>query len=486
MNTKALRQKILNLAIHGKLVPQDPNDEPASVLLERIRAEKERLIKEGKIKRPKKTKATSDKPHYPYELPEGWAWCKLSDCCHIAGRIGFRGYTKDDLVGFQKGAITLSPSNIIDGEMDYNKCTYISWDKYEESPEIEVLEGDILLVKTGSSFGKCALVDKLPWKSTINPQFVILKYISINEQYLTWVLQSSYARNNYNDFVLGTAIPTFTQVVLGNMPIPLPPISEQLKIVKKLKHLFLSINSLEDNKKSLCTLIKESKSKVLDLAIHGKLVPQNPADESASELLKRINPKAEITCDNGHYQKLPEGWCITPISEMCENINGLWKGKKEPFVKVGVIRNANFTKDFKLDYSKIEYIDVEERAFKKRHLLNGDLIVEKSGGSDNNPVGRAILYEGKDAIFSFSNFTMVLRILYKDVLSYKYLYYYIMDKYQKGEMRLMQTQTTGLHNLILDKYLDIPLCLPPYQEQQRIINKIEEIFGILNLITENL
>ena len=357
---------------------------------------------------------------------------------------------------------------------------------YEESPEIEVLEGDILLVKTGSSFGKCALVDKLPWKSTINPQFVILKYISINEQYLTWVLQSSYARNNYNDFVLGTAIPTFTQVVLGNMPIPLPPISEQLKIVNKLKHLFLSINSLENNKKSLCTLIKESKSKVLDLAIHGKLVPQDPTDEPAAELLKRINPKAEITSDNGHYQKLPEGWVITSISEMCENINGLWKGKKEPFVKVGVIRNANFTKDFKLDYSKIEYIDVEERAFKKRHLLNGDLIVEKSGGSDNNPVGRAILYEGKDAIFSFSNFTMVLRIHYKDVLSYKYLYYYIMSKYQKGEMRLMQTQTTGLHNLILDKYLDIPLCLPPYQEQQRIINKIEETFGVLDLIMENL
>ena len=79
MNTKALRQKILDLAIHGKLVPQDPNDEPASVLLERIRAEKERLIKEGKIKRPKKAKATSDKPHYPYELPKGWAWCKLED-----------------------------------------------------------------------------------------------------------------------------------------------------------------------------------------------------------------------------------------------------------------------------------------------------------------------------------------------------------------------------------------------------------------------
>lgn len=84
MNTKALRQKILDLAIHGKLVPQDPNDEPASVLLERIRAEKERLIKEGKIKRPKKAKATSDKPHYPYELPKGWVWCKLEDIAYVA------------------------------------------------------------------------------------------------------------------------------------------------------------------------------------------------------------------------------------------------------------------------------------------------------------------------------------------------------------------------------------------------------------------
>ena len=289
-----------------------------------------------------------------------------------------------------------------------------------------------------------------------------------------------------DDYITGSAQPKLSQDNLNKIPIALPPLQEQKRLVKELNHWFSLVDCIEYQKDNLQNTINQTKSKILDLAIHGKLVPQDPTDEPASELLKRINPKAEITCDNGHYQKLPEGWCSTSISEMCENINGLWKGKKEPFVKVGVIRNANFTKDFKLDYSKIEYIDVEERAFKKRHLLNGDLIVEKSGGSDNNPVGRAILYEGKDAIFSFSNYTMVLRIHYKEVLSYKYLYYYIMSKYQKGEMRLMQTQTTGLHNLILDKYLDIPLCLPPYQEQQRIINKIEETFGVLDLIMENL
>ena len=138
----------------------------------------------------------------------------------------------------------------------------------------------------------------------------------------------------------------------------------------------------------------------------------------------------------------------------------MWKGKKEPFVNVGVIRNANFTKDFKLDYSNIEYIDVEQRTFAKRHLENGDLIVEKSGGSDNNPVGRTILY--------------------------KYLYYCILAKYQTGAMRLMQTQTTGLHNLILNKFLLMSICLPPLYEQRRIIDQIETFFTTLNLIMESL
>ena len=246
------------------------------------------------------------------------------------------------------------------------------------------------------------------------------------------------------------------------------------------------LNLVEDEGNNLHVTIKQAKSKILNLAIHGKLVPQDSTDEPASELLKRINPKAESTCDNPHYRNLPEGWAVTTIKDMCENINGLWKGKKKPFVNVGVIRNANFTKDFKLDYSKIEYIDVEQRAFNQRHLKNGDLIVEKSGGSDNNPVGRAILYEGKDAVFSFSNFTMALRIKEKKILTSRYLYYFLLAEYQKGSMRLMQTQTTGLHNLILDKYLSMPILLPPFPEQLRVTTKIEELFDIMDAIKANL
>ena len=419
-------------------------------------------------------------------MPEGWAWCKLDDLAFY--KKGPFGSSLTKAMFVSKGDDTYKvyeQKNAIQKD-----CTlgtyYISKEKYESLSGFAIQPFDII-VSCAGTIGETYVLPRNIQKGIINQALMLIRlyYRDIEQFYLLYFdfILKEEAKNSSK----GTAIkniPPFD--VLKNFYIPIPPLKEQIRILDEINKWMSFVELIETGTANLQSVIKQTKSKVLDLAIHGKLVPQDPTDEPASELLKRINPKAEITSDNGHYQKLPEGWVITSISEMCENINGLWKGKKEPFVKVGVIRNANFTKDFKLDYSKIEYIDVEERAFKKRHLLNGDLIVEKSGGSDNNPVGRAILYEGKDAIFSFSNFTMVLRIHYKDVLSYKYLYYYIMSKYQKGEMRLMQTQTTGLHNLILDKYLDIPLCLPPYQEQQRIINKIEETFGVLDLIQKNL
>ena len=440
----------------------------------------------------KKQGDPTDKPHYenvPFEVPEGWCWASLNSACTIFGRIGFRGYTKDDLVD-STGAITLSPSNIVDGVMNYEKCTYISWEKYEESPEIQVQNEDILLVKTGSSYGKCAYVESLPKEATINPQFVVLRFIGCNPRFLTYCLQSNYARKQYEEFVLGTAIPTFTQVALGAMAIPMPPIEEQERIVAEVEKLLSFVDSLDENTNELGNAITVAKSKILDLAIHGKLVPQDASDEPASELLKRINPKAIASCDNPHYEQVgldtPSNWLITSLSDICDNINGLWTGKKPPFVRVGVIRNANFTKDFRLDYSKIEYIEVEEKSFEKRHLLNGDIIVEKSGGSDKNPVGRAILYEGVDKQFSYSNFTMVLRIRNHSCVYSKYLYYYLMAVYLRGDMRKFQTQTTGLHNLILDSYLSMPIYLPPFEEQKRISNKIDELFKSLEAIANTL
>ena len=482
MNTKALRQKILDLAIHGKLVPQDPNDEPASVLLERIKAEKERLIKEGKIKRAKRSKVACDKPHYenemPFEVPSSWEWTTIGDIAE--SNIG----------------LTYKPTDICDNGIPVYRSNNIQNRRIDKTELVRVdtrildkqflAVGDLLICARNGSrrlVGKCALIEELAEPTSFGAFMAVCR--SVYNPWISLLLNTNYF-DRYLDDSNSATINQVTQTMLLSFQLPFPPKNEQERIIKEVQKWSKLIDDVESGNERLQALITASKSKIIDLAILGKLVPQDPTDEPAIELLKRINPKAEIACDNAHYRNLPKGWAVTTIKDMCENINGLWKGKKEPFVNVGVIRNTNFTKDFKLDYSKIEYIDVEQRAFNQRHLNNGDLIIEKSGGSDSNPVGRAILYEGKDAVFSFSNFTMALRIKEKEILTSRYLYYFLLAEYQKGSMRLMQTQTTGLHNLILDKYLSMPILLPPFSEQLRITAKIEELLGIMDAIKANL
>ena len=471
MDTKKLRQKILDLAIHGKLVPQDPNDEPASVLLERINAEKERLIKEGKIKRSKKSAKTSDTPHYgnmPFEVPDNWVWCKLKDCCHIVGRIGFRGYTKDDLVPEKQGAITLSPSNIVENIMNYDKCTYISWAKFEESPEIKVIDGDILLVKTGSSFGKCALVSNLPQKATINPQFVVLKYIQIEKQYLTWVLQSDYARICYENFVLGTAIPTFTQAVLGDMLIPLPSINEQQRIIAEIKHWFALIDKIEQSQSDLQTIIKHTKSKFLDLAIHGKLVPQDPNDEPASELLKRINPEAEITCDNGHY---PVGWIDVILGDIFYHNTGKALNSSN---KEGVLRNYLTTSNVywnQFDLSLVKQMPFRDNELEKCTVQKGDLLVCEGGD-----IGRSAIWNF-DYNICIQNH--IHRLRPKGDLNV--LFYYYVLRFLKEHNRI-GGKGIGLLGLSSNELHKIGMPLPPRKEQDRIVLKIEELFSVFDNI----
>lgn len=255
---KQTRQKILDLAIHGKLVPQDENDEPASVLLEKILQEKAQSDNKKHSKKNKTTTpATSDNRPYkkndsvsaedaPFDIPNSWEWIKIKDICETFGRIGFRGYTKKDLVEKGQGAISLSPSNIIDMGLNFDKCTYISWFKYEESPEIMLNIGDIVVVKTGSSYGKNAIVDRLPEKATLNPQLMVLKQIKCNHNYLCDFLNSNYFRKEFENLVNGTAIPTFSQEKFSSKKFPLPPLAEQKRIASKIESLFSILDAMEE------------------------------------------------------------------------------------------------------------------------------------------------------------------------------------------------------------------------------------------------
>ena len=310
----------------------------------------------------------------------------------------------------------------------------------------------------------------------------------VTSNYCFILMLSNYVVEGLNQYMKGDNSPSINNNHITSWLYPVPPISEQERISAAVDKLLYCIDVLFDGEKRIFESIVTTKTKILDLAIHGKLVPQDPSEEPALDLLRRINP-AFTPSHNLHYEEyLPEGWCTAPLSSFCTTINGLWKGNKEPLVKVGVIRNANFTKDFGLDYSKIEYIDVELKSFEKRNLEDGDIIVEKSGGSDNFPVGRSILFNGNSRKYSFSNFTMSLRILDKGLILPKYLYYALQYKYRRGDMKQMQTQTTGLHNLLTDKFLSSPIPIPPVSEQEKIVEAIEDLFrtvdGIRDLVNE--
>lgn len=175
-----------------------------------------------------------------------WVFKKLDDVCLIKGRIGYRGYTKQDLVEKGKGAISLSPSNIKSNKLFFNNCTYISWEKYEESPEIMVFEGDIIFCKT-ASIGKMALVDFLPEKATLNPQFVVLKNINCFNKFLYYFMTSEGFKKQIGEIIGGTAVPTLSQKNLGNLDIPIPPLEEQQTIVTKLDQAFAAIDQAKAN-----------------------------------------------------------------------------------------------------------------------------------------------------------------------------------------------------------------------------------------------
>lgn len=182
---------------------------------------------------------------------------------------------------------------------------------------------------------------------------------------------------------------------------------------------------------------------------------------------------------------MKKGWEYKELGELCHKFNGLWKGKKAPFVRVGVIRNANFTKAFTLDFSNIEYLDVEEKQYASRKLQLGDLIVEKSGGSEKQPVGRAVLFQEKEGEYSFSNFTSVLRVKDNHEITPEFLYKYILHVYLRGDTRKMQKATTGIHNIEFDKYLAIKIPIPPLSEQKEIVEYLDSSFAKIDKLKEN-
>ncbi|MCR4827457.1 MAG: restriction endonuclease subunit S [Bacteroidales bacterium] len=175
-----------------------------------------------------------------------------------------------------------------------------------------------------------------------------------------------------------------------------------------------------------------------------------------------------------------ENWTYKKLGEVCDVINGLWTGKKEPFVNVAVIRNTNFSKDCKLKLDDVAYIDVEAKQFASRKLQCGDIIIEKSGGSEKQPVGRPVLFDIVEGDYSFSNFTSTLRIKEGERISPKFLHICLYSYYVQGVTLKMQSKTTGLHNLDMKAFLQLQIPKLSHETQSRIVSELDLLQSIID------
>lgn len=182
---------------------------------------------------------------------------------------------------------------------------------------------------------------------------------------------------------------------------------------------------------------------------------------------------------------MKNNWQTKKIVEVCDFYNGLWKGKSPPYIKVGVIRNTNFTKEGTLDCSDIAYLDVEEKQFLNRKLIYGDIILEKSGGGPKQPVGRAVIFKKQDGDFSFSNFTSAIRVKKSNGLDFNFLHYFLFFSYISGITEKMQSHSTGIRNLDSKLYKNIEIPFPPLLEQHRIVKILDEVFENVAKAKEN-
>ncbi len=368
-------------------------------------------------------------------MREGWTYKKLGEVCEIFGRIGFRGYTKNDFVNSSsEGAISLSPSNIVNGEMDFEKCSYITWDKYEESPEIKIFPGDILLVKT-ASVGKTAIVKSLPHKATINPQFVVLKEINILNYYLSYYLKSNVAQSYIWSIAKGVAAKTVSQKELAEMSLPIPPLSEQEAIVSELD----KINEL----------ISLKKAQLSDL--------DNLAQSIFYEMF-------------GDPVENEKGWEVKKLGEVCDVRDGTHDSPKYLVKSDYILITSKNIKEDGIDYSDANYISKEdyENINKRSYVDNGDIIMAMIG-----TIGKPIIVHKEDinfciknvALIKFHNSKGVINIFVNALLNNTMFTKYLCSLNKGGTQKFIALGTI--------RKLKIPL--PPLSLQQSFAAKIEAI-----------
>ena len=494
MKAEQLRKAILQMAIQGKLVPQDPNDEPASALLEKIRAEKQKLIKEGKIKKDKVDSVIfrgEDNRHYekvgnnapvciedelPFEIPDSWEWVRLKEIVPICtGK-------KDANFGDAKG------------KYDFFTCsmTPIKSKTFSYSGEYLIMPGN------GANVG-LSIHYKGEFEAYQRTYLLEKAFQDINFEYLQIVMLALW--KDYNrDKQYGSAIPYIKLGNLENFCVPIPPLTEQSRIVseiEKYEPLIAEYDKLEQQKSKLDgELYDKLKKSILQYAIQGKLVPQDERDEPASELLKRIRAEKKAQLgkkyvdsyiykgdDNCYYEHiegkaqdeaietpfdLPNNWTWARWGELSYSIQYGYNAPVKTNGRIKMVRISDIHNN-EVDWANVPFCDIAEKEISAYLLKENDILFARTGGT----VGKSYLVTvvPEEAIYA----GYLIRTRYSSELSAQYLKFFMESSLYWDQLRdgTIATAQPNCNGQTLSKML---LPIPPLAEQKRIVNKINKIF----------
>lgn len=489
MTAQDLKNSILQLAVQGKLVLQNPSDEPASELLKQITQQKAQLVEEGVIKKEKPLPTISDED-IPFDIPENWLWVRLGDYCLDAFSGKSPVYSK-----------TPTPYEVIGQAanqqlgLDYTQVKYTVsefWNSMD--PKYFLLENDVLLNTLGhGTLGRAGIVPVLHKKLlTDGHLFVFRLYSAIASKYFYYYLQ--YKRPEIEISANGSTSQTFLSLKRTNQwLIPVPPLAEQERIVAKIEELLPLVSEYDEVENRISALNTEFPDKlrksILQQAVQGKLTERDPSDEPAIELLDRIRAEKAKLIAEGKIKKekiipviseedqlfdIPDTWTWTTIADTCTNIQYGTSEKSAPSGKVAVLRMGNL-QGGKIDYSNLVYTS-NDYDIERCHLEYNDLLFNRTNSKEL--VGKTAIYKAEIPAIYAGYLIRVTPIM----IDSDYLNYVMQSHFFKKYCLAVKTDAIGQSNINAEKLKRFVFPLPPLAEQKRIVACVEELLAACDML----